>query len=402
MALFKYQAIDQKSQAHKSGLVEATNEKLAADALLDRGLEVLSLEKESSLSDLKIFSVLNRISAKELVIFSRQFSVLISANVTMVQSLKILTEQTKNVKLKMIISEVADEVDSGSRLSDSLAKWPDQFSNFYISVIRSGETSGKLDEVLNYLAEEMEKDYDMMSKIRGAMIYPAFVLSGLLGVGIAMMVFVVPKLTEILKGSGAELPFTTRLLMSTSDIMVHYWFIVIVFLVLFLAGFRYYSKTPGGRTTIDIIKLHLPIFGNLFQRIYLVRFTRSMNTLILGGVTIVESLKISADVVSNNTYRSIIMQTAKEVEDGNSLTTIFASSEVIPKMVSQMISVGEKTGRLDLILERITDFYSREIDNIVANLMTLMEPIIMIVMGVAVGFMVAAVIMPMYNLASSL
>jgi len=255
--------------------------------------------------------------------------------------------------------------------------------------------------VLNYLADEMEKDYDMTSKIKGAMIYPAFVLCSLIIVGIVVMIFIVPKLTSILTESGARLPLTTRILIGTSGFMQKYWWLLIVIAAALIASFRWYIKKPWGRRQIDYIKLKLPIFGHLFQLIYLVRFTRSMNTLIVGGVTIDDSLKVAAEVVDNKIYQELIKETIKEVEDGNSISSVFINSSTIPKMVSQMLNIGEKTGKMDVILEKITNFYGREISTIVANLMTLMEPLIMVVMGVAVGMMVAAVILPMYNLASS-
>jgi len=400
MAIFKYKALDREKK-NVEGLIEAGTEKLAAETLQDKGFSIVSLKKHSEgKGEFSFLSVLNKVKLKDLVIFSRQFSVMISANVALVQSLHILVDQTENITLKMIISEIADEVDSGLRLSDALAKRPKVFSDFYINVIKSGETSGKLDEVLNYLADEMEKDYDMVSKIRGAMIYPIFVFCGLGAVGVVMMVFVVPKLTGILTETGATLPIATRILIGTSNMLSTYWWLFLGLIAGLVVGFRAYSNTPGGKRQLDLIKLRLPIFGKLFQRIYLVRFTRSMNTLIIGGVTITKSLKIASEVVDNQIYKELIEETSTAVEDGDSISSVFTGSKEIPKMVSQMMSIGEKTGKLDVILGRVTDFYSREINNIVANLMTLMEPIIMIIMGVAVGVMVAAIILPMYNLAS--
>ncbi|MDP2709364.1 MAG: type II secretion system F family protein [bacterium] len=398
MPIFKYKAFD-KNKNVKEGMVEAGSREYVGEILAEKGYSIVSVSETSSLKKISL-PFLNRISAKDIVIFSRQFSVLISANVAMVQALKILVDQTNNINLKMTASEVADEVDAGSTLSEALGKRVNIFSNFYVSVIRSGETSGKLDEVLNYLADEMEKDYDMMSKIRGAMIYPAFVLTSLIGVGIVMMIFVVPKLTGILTESGAELPITTKILIGTSGFMSEYWWLLLITAVGSFSAFKYYVKRPRGRRQFDYLKLKLPIFGRLFQLIYLVRFTRSMNTLIVGGVTIADSLKVAAEVVGNKIYQELIEETIKEVEDGNSISSVFLESAVIPKMVSQMLNIGEKTGKMDVILERITNFYSREVANIVANLMTLMEPLIMVIMGLAVGVMVAAVILPMYNLAT--
>ena len=400
MPIYKYQAFNKDKKAQE-GLVEADSKDYAAELLAEKGLAIVTLSEASSGKAKFNLNFLNRVKMKDIVIFSRQFSVLVSANVSMVQALKILVEQTANTTLKMVVSEVADEVDAGTALSEALGKQSKIFSNFYVSVVRSGETSGKLNEVLSYLADEMEKDYDMMSKIKGAMIYPAFVLCSLIIVGILMMIFVVPKLTGILTESGAELPVTTRILIGTSGFMQKYWWLLAAMVVGLAAAVRYYLNRPKGKRQFDYIKLRLPIFGHLFQLIYLVRFTRSMNTLLVGGVTIDNSLKVAAEVVGNKIYQELIEETIKEVEDGNSISSVFINSKTIPKMVSQMLNIGEKTGKMDVILERITNFYSREIYNIVANLMTLMEPIIMVVMGVAVGMMVAAVILPMYNLASS-
>ena len=400
MSIFKYKAVTKKGKTI-SGLVEAPNEKIASDILREKELEIISLVKKKG--GLGKFSfTIGRIKAKDVVIFSRQFAVLISANVALVQALRLLTTQIQNPKLKMIIGEIADEVDGGAQLSDALAAHPEVFSNFYVNVVRSGETSGKLDEVLNYLADELEKDYDMISKIRGAMIYPAFVLCGLGGVGVLMMVVVVPKLTDIMKETGGQLPLATRILIATSHFLRGYWWLILILLVGLAVSIKFIVRLPAGKRLLDAILLRIPIFGKLFQRIYLVRFTRSLQTLLAGGVSISKALAITAEVVSNQVYRDLILETKKEVEDGNSITSVFATRKEIPKMVTQMMNIGEKTGRLDSILGSISKFFGREIDNTVANLMTLMEPIIMVVMGVAVGIMVAAVIMPMYNMASQL
>lgn len=400
MPIYKYKAFD-KDKKVQEGMVEAKNKDYAGEILAEKGFSVVAISEISSGQGKINLDFLNRVKTKDIVIFSRQFSVLISANVSMVQALKILIEQTVNMTLKMAISEAADEVDAGSALSDALGKRPKIFSNFYVSVVKSGETSGKLDESLSYLADEMEKDYDMMSKIKGAMIYPIFVFCSLITVGVLMMILVVPKLTAILTESGAELPITTKILIGTSGFMQKHWWLLAVIVAVSIISFKWYVKRPKGKRQFDYIKLKLPVFGHLFQLIYLVRFTRSMNTLIVGGVTIDNSLKVAAEVVGNKIYQELIEETIKEVEDGNSISSVFVKSKTIPKMVSQMLNVGEKTGKIDIILEKITNFYSREISNIVANLMTLMEPLIMVVMGVAVGIMVAAVILPMYNLASS-
>ncbi len=400
MPQFEYKARDNQGGIVQ-GIIDAPSENVAASVLVDKGMIVLSLteKKEGGFSiDLPF---LNRVKAKDLVVFSRQLAVMASASVPIVQALRILVNQTENPRLKVIVSDVADEVDGGAKLSQALAKYRKVFSDFYIAMVRSGETSGRLDDVLNYLADQQEKDYDLSAKIKGAMIYPAFILSGLLVVGVIMMIFVVPKLTAIILESGADLPTTTKILIFISDFMRSYWHILLLFLIGVVGGVAWFSKQKTGRVVVDHFKLKIPIFGGLWKRIYLVRMTRSLSTLIAGGVPLTTALEITADVVGNYVYEDLIRRTIREVEDGNSVATLFLKSNDVPAMISQMMSVGEQTGRLDEILGKITDFYSREIENMVANMVSLIEPMIMLMMGIGVGLMVAAIIMPMYQLATS-
>lgn len=399
MPIFSYKAIDSR-QKKVQGLINAFNKRAAIERLEERGLKSVFLKDKTDSLELKILTIIRPIGMKDMVIFSRQFSVMISANLALVQALRICAEQTINIALKSIISEIAYEVDGGSSLSGAMIKRPKVFTPFFTSVVRSGETSGRLDEVLSYLADEMEKDYDMTSKIKGAMIYPAFVLSGLFVVGIIMMVVIIPKLTDIITETGAELPTSTKIVIGISDFLVNYWWSLAFFIAGGFFAFRFIMRTEGGRRVIDMAKLRLPVFGKLFQLIYIVRFTRSLNTLIVGGVTIAKSLDVISDIVGNAVYRDLIIRSKKTVEEGGSLSKVFMASEEVPKMVPQMIIVGEKTGKLDLVLKRITEFYSREIMNLLNNLMTLLEPVVMIIMGVGVGLMVAAILMPMYNMAS--
>ncbi len=402
MPLYRYTA-QSKAGDLTSGIVDAANEDTAADIVLDQGLSLLTIEEYKEKTGLSVeLRFLERVKIKDLVIFSRQLSVMVSAEVPIMKALKVLVEQTVNPKLKRIVSELADDIEGGGRLSDSMAKHKDVFDDFFVSIIRSGETSGKLDEILNYLADQMEKDYDLRSKIKGAMIYPIFIFSGLTVVGWVMMTFVIPKLTETLKESGAELPFTTKALIVISDFMSQRWYLVIGGLIALVIGLRSFIKSEQGKYYWDLFKLKIPVFGKLFKYIYLVRFTRSFATLLVGGVEIVDSLKIVADVVGNEIYKDLINRTVKDVEDGNPIATNFLRSKDVPVMISHMLSIGEQTGRIDKILEKLTSFYSREIDNMVSNLVTLLEPLIMVLMGLGVGVMVSAIIMPMYSLANQM
>ncbi len=401
MPFFDYLAVNESCE-EVTGVVDAVNDEVALGTLTDQGLLVLSLktreEKRGFTREITLFS---RVKVKDLVVFSRQLAVMVSATLPVVTALRILVNQIESVPLKIVISDVADAVDGGARLSDALGKHPKVFSNFYTSMIRSGETAGKLDEVLNYLADQQEKDYDLAAKTKGAMIYPAFILFGLVVVGFVMMVFVVPKLTEILAESGAALPVTTKMLISVSGFFQSSWWLFLALVGALLFGARYYRKTAAGKKHTDFIMLKTPVFGPLiFQKMYLVRFTRSLSTLITGGVSLTEALAITGDIVGNEVYRDVIRQTIREVEDGNSIATVFRESDVVPGMVTQMLAVGEQTGRLDTVLNKLSDFYAREVDNAVANLVTLIEPFILVLMGIGVGIMVAAILLPMYNLAA--
>lgn len=397
MSLFEYRAKDLDGRTVE-GLVEAPSETSALDELSERNLTPVFIRERSDKSlfqtSLKFF---NRVKTKDLVVFSRQLAVMVSATVPLVQSLRILTKQTQSDTLKIIVSEVADEVEGGAKLSAALARHPDVFSSFYVNMVKSGETSGRLDETLNYLADEAEKNYDLMSKIKGAMTYPAFILVGLTVVGFVMMTFVVPKLTAILQETSTELPFSTKMLIASSSFLEKFWWIVIIALVALAVGVRVATRKGTGRLIWHKLQLRLPVFGKILQRIYLVRFTRSLASLMLGGVPLTRGLEVVAGVVGNEVYKDLITRTIHEVEEGNSISTLFLESSSVPTMVSQMLVVGEKTGRLEEILNRLGNFYSREVENSVQGLVTLIEPLIMVILGLAVGVMVAAIILPIYQ-----
>lgn len=397
--IYRYEALDERG-SKKTGLVEADDGREAANLLKENNLSLINLEVANIKKSLNI-PFINHISMKDVVIFARQFSIMIGAGVAMVQALRILVNQTENKKFKKVIGEIGDEVEGGAPLSDCLAKRPKIFSNFFVSVVKSGERSGKLEEVLNYLADEIGKDYDMIAKIRGSMIYPAVVTVGMVVIGIVMMVFVLPKLMDVMTETGTALPLATRILIAISNFMTGYWWLLIILLIGLVFAIKVVLSSRTGRWIFDSLTLRLPVFGKLFQKILLVRFCRSMNTLLLGGVSIENSLSIAGDVVSNMIYKSLIGQTIKEVEDGNSISIVFLDSPLIPKMVSHMMQVGEETGKLDVVFNKVSEFYNREIDNMLANMMSLLEPMVMILIGVGVGVMVAAVIMPMYSMVGS-
>ncbi len=402
MSIFEYKARDLDGK-ESAGVVDAPSEQVAQDVLKEKELVVISLRERRRMTLFQSsFGFMKNVPRKDVVMFARQLAVMISATVPIVQALRILVKQTDNVNFKIIISEVADEVDGGAKLSATLARYPKVFSQFFVHMIRSGETTGKLDETLNYLADQQEKDYDLVSKIRGAMTYPIFVVSGMVLVGVAMMIFVIPKLTEVIEGSGGELPLSTRLLIWLSNFFVNLWWVLVLIVIGIAVGWRLYIRSPFGRHQFDVIKMRLPIFGQIFQKIYLVRFSRALSTLVVSGIPVTRSLEIVADVVGNTLYHDLTRSAIKEIEAGNSIATAFVKSDDIPAMLPQMMIVGEQTGKLDLVLEKLGNFFAKELDNMIANMTSLIEPLILVVMGVGVAVMVMAILLPMYNLSQSI
>ncbi len=401
MPIFKYTAENAKGRV-KRGTIVGLSEGEVSAKLRKKELNPLTVQDITDTFESKLSMFIAPIKTKDLVVFSRQFSVMISASVPVVESLLILVDQTDNVSFKNMLAEIAFEVDSGAFLSDAFAKRPKVFSDFFVNIVRSGESSGKLDDVLNYLADEMEKNYDMTSKIKGAMIYPIFITIALICVAVVLMIYIIPSLTSTFADSGMELPWATRAVMAVSDFLQKYIILIVLAMIGLFILLRFYAKTYGGKRNLDILKLRLPIFGKLFKYIYLMRFTRSLSTLLKGGVTITRSLEIVADVVGNTIYKELILETLESINDGNPLSLVLENSSYVPSMVPQMISVGEKTGKIDAVLDRVTNFYTRESSNMLDNLSKLMEPVIMVIMGIGVGIMVAAVLLPMYNMANAI
>jgi type IV pilus assembly protein PilC len=401
MPLFKYKVINRDFDK-ESGTIEAASDKQVESILSNKGYQIISISQSSSSDGLGSFfrGLVGRVTIKQLVVFMRQFSVLISASVPLSQSLHILSEQVEQPALRAVIMEISNNVDAGERLSEAMSKHRNVFSEFHISVVRSGETSGKLDESLIYLADEEEKNYEMVRKLKGAMTYPVIILITMAGVGVAMMIFVVPKLVTIFNEVGGELPIMTRMLIGVSDLVLNYWWALLAALLGLALFIKFLTNKPFGKRYIDLALFRIPIFGNIIKKMAMVRFCRTMSTLLVGGVTISNSLKISKGIVGNSVFQDLVTETIAEVEEGNSVSTAFLRSKEIPVMMPKMMMIGEKTGKLDFVLVKIADFYAKELDAILDNLMVILEPVIMVFMGVAVLFMAMAIIMPMYNLTS--
>ena len=401
MAIFNYQARTKEGEI-QNGRVEAVNKRFAADILQREGLIVVAIEETKEVPiyarRIKFFE---KIKVKDVVIFSRQLTTLFEAEVPLVTALQTVGNQTANSHFKEKIFEISADVEGGSSLSEAVSRHTGVFSDFYIHMVRAGEASGKLNNILSYLADHMEREYEIISKVKGAMIYPAFVVSAFLIAMVVMMIFVIPQLTGILKESGQELPLMTKIIIGTSDFLRSYWYILFIAVGGSVVLFFKYLKTAGGKLFWDRAQLKLPIFGPLLTKVYLFRFTESLSTLIEGGLPISRALSISRDITGNIVYKDIIDDALKGVRKGGTIAGTLALYKDIPPLVTQMISVGEQAGKLVSVLRSVARFYQKDVDNAMDNITSLIEPILIVAMGLGVGALVAGVMLPIYNMVGS-
>ncbi|OGE80641.1 MAG: hypothetical protein A2660_00840 [Candidatus Doudnabacteria bacterium RIFCSPHIGHO2_01_FULL_45_18] len=397
---FAYQARDNQGN-FRTGTVEAVSEGTAFDVLRAHGLIVIKILPAGKVDILERIKIFDRVPMKEVVLFSRQLATLIDAKVPIVQSLHVLETQVSSSKLKSVLADIAQHVESGESLSSATARYPQIFSNLYVNLLRAGELSGTMDESLGYLANQLEKDYDLRSKVIGSLSYPAFIVAALIIVGFLMFIYVLPPLVAILQDSKVELPFTTKILIATTNFFQNFWWLAIIIIVSSISGFTFYIKTTGGRYVIDALKIRVPVIGKLFQKIYMARFARNLSTLIFGGIPIVQALDSVSDIVGNAVYKEIILDASIQVRNGKSIASALTQRPEFPVIVAQMTQIGESTGRLQEILEKLAVFYEKEVDSVLKVLTTLLEPVIMMFLGLAVAVMVAGILLPIYNLAGA-
>ncbi len=385
-----------------TGLVEAPSAQAATKLLHDKELFIISVtqSKGNSTGGGRSENFFQRVPFNEIVNFTRQLATMIVAGLSLPESLSILKSQTTNKTFETVLTDIEHQIVSGGNLGDSLVKYPQHFSPIYIALVRAGESSGQLDKVFNRLADTMEGQRDFRSKVTGAMIYPVIILIGMGIVIMVMMTVVVPKLTELYKDFGVELPISTQILMSTSGFFVKFWWLIIFGVVGSIAAFKKWRKTPTGEQIVDTIILKIPLFGELQKKIILVEFTRTLAMLITSGIRLLDALQILKNALGNKLFRDAITDISKKVERGAPLGETFSGYKVFPPIVSQMIRVGEETGKLDDTLLKLSKYFESESENLVKGLTTAIEPIIMVVLGVGVGFIVISVITPIYNLTS--
>jgi type II secretory pathway component PulF len=397
---FVYKARNKEGKI-QSGVVLASDENKAENLLGENGLIIISLENQEDNFIDKINPFGKSVSNKELVLFSRQLSTLVSARVPIIQALRILQDQLTNKYLLSILNDLIASVENGDSLSNSLAKFPNVFGNVYVNLVKSGEAAGSLDKSLVYMADQLEKSYELKSKVRGAMTYPIFVLSALAVIGGLMFKFVLPNLVVTLVEEGGSLPPITLALIAFTNFFNQYWWALLLALAALIIGTRYYISTRAGRYQWDYLKIHTPIIGGIFTRLYLSRFARNLSTLVVGGIPIIQSLEIVSEIINNVIYRDIILGAVTQIQAGKSVSEGLMGHPEFPAIVTQMVKVGEQTAQLDEIMGKLAVFYEKEVDAKVSTLTTLLEPIIMIVLGIGVGVLVAGILLPIYNLSNA-
>ncbi len=400
MKKFKYSARDAKGKP-VTGEVEAKDPQAVADILHDRGLLVVSVKEVTGFNLEKLNEInIGGVPMKEKVVFMRQMSTMVGAGLPLSRSLEIMTQQAANPLFKRVLQNVLGSIQSGKTLADSFRQEEEVFDNITINLIEAGEESGNLEVVLEKLATELEEKDDLTSKIKSAMIYPAIILVIIIVVILLMMFVLVPAMADIYDDFDAELPFITRFLMSMSDFFINYWWALVVGgLVIFIGG-KFYLDSPGGKRTFDKLVLKIPVIGDIVAKMQISQFTRILGLLLGSGLSIIKAIELTADSLSNTMFRETLMEAKDEVEKGGPLAIPIARSEYYPLLVSSMVAVGEETGEMDTVLEKVAEYYKSEVDTATGNLSTILEPVFLVVMGVAIGFIALGVYMPMFQLSA--
>jgi type IV pilus assembly protein PilC len=392
---YSYTATDRDGAA-TTGAIEAPSPQQAHDLLRERGLLVSELSAGARLDQIRRVS--GRVKLGEVMVFSRQFAAMINAGMNLMKCLDILRGQTRDPRFARIITQIQADVQEGQTLSGAMARYPGAFSNLYVSMIRAAEAGGVLDQVLNRLAAYLEKDMETRTKVKSAMIYPSIVLGfSILMTGI-LVFFILPKFGTIFKELDVELPITTKLLLNGSAYAVKYFYVPIALIVGTVLGYKAYARTPAGRLQIDSLKLQVPLFGELIRKLSIARFARTLSTLMRSGVKTQIGLEIVASTSGNAVIERTVMLAKDHVMKGDRLSTPLGEGGVFPDMVVQMIAVGEETGKVDEMLLKVADFYETEVDATIKALTSIIEPILIVVLGVLVGFVAVSVISPIYDL----
>lgn len=399
METFSY-TVRTATGAIQKGTISSHNRQSAMETLKQKGFQPLVVQpaKKTGLNmDVKLPGNSN-VKTKDLVIFTRQFATMINAGVPILRSLVTMKEQSESAAMKAALEQVITDVQGGASLSDAFAKHPNVFSETYVNMVRAGEAGGILDQILNRLALQVEKDSAIKSKFKGAMIYPMVVSLVAVGAVTFLMVAVIPKLAAILVDAGGELPLQTKIIMGISDILVNQWYIIIAILIALFIAFKRYTSTPAGKYRYHQLLLKMPVFGKIIMKVNVARFARTFSSLLGAGVSVIEALNTTAGALTNVVVQKALTDAAIQIKNGQPIAESLASSNVLPQIIIQMAAVGEETGQLDTVLNKVAEFYEEEVDTVINSLSSVIEPILIVGLGTVVGIIVASVLGPIVNI----
>jgi type II secretory pathway component PulF len=400
--LFNYKAVD-ATGVERDGTIEAINVDIAISSLQRRGLVVSSVKApdEGFYARMKNVSFFQGVNNKEIVILSRQMAILFDAQVSALRVFRLLANESENPFLAKTLLAVSDDLQGGSLISKALEKHPKAFSSFYVNMVKAGEESGKLNQTFLYLADYLDRNFEVTSKAKNALIYPAFVVCTFIAVMLLMFTMVIPKISVILIQGGGTIPVYTQVVIAISAFLVKYGIILVIVVIIIFFFFVRYIRTPRGKESFDQFKLSLPYIGTLYRKLYLSRIADNMNTMLLSGITMIKALEVTSNIVGNDVYKGIIEHALEAVKGGSPLSDSLHQFKEIPGIFVQMVKVGEETGELGNILKTLSRFYQREVVNAVDTLVDLIEPAMIVFLGVGVGILLASVLVPIYNLSSS-
>ncbi|OGN19351.1 MAG: hypothetical protein A3I32_01710 [Candidatus Yanofskybacteria bacterium RIFCSPLOWO2_02_FULL_45_10] len=397
---FQYEAKNRREEI-VSGSVEAISEESALETLQERGLTVLSLVgEERGLLKMDVGGWFNRPNNKDVVVFTRQLATVIAADVPLIEGLNTIARQSEKPVFTKIVMDLAEAIRGGNSLSGAVAKYPKLFTNFYVSLVRSGEVSGRMEETLLYLADYLERNQNMNSKVKGALAYPGFILFALVTVMIIMVTSVLPKMLGFITEAGvADIPLITRILIALTDFVNRYLWVILAVMVFGIWFVRQYARTLDGKKRLDYIKISFPRLGVVARNVYIARIAETLSTLIKSGVPILEGLKITSEIANHSLYREILIEAQQNVQNGGTISEVlFKYPKEIPRLVASMLTIGEKTGKTDFMLENIFKFYNAEAERDIQNLSQLIEPILILLLGLGVALLVSAIMLPMFSL----
>lgn len=394
-----YTAKDKQTGEMRKGKISADSKSSAASILVEKSLYPIKIQEASEAAPFWQKSLFGTgIKTKDRVIFTRQLATLVKAGLPITQAINTAIDQVDNPKFKTILYKIAASVEGGQSLANSFGQYPELFNHIFISLVDAGEQSGTLDESLIRLADQQEKEQQILAKVRGALIYPAIVFAVIIGVVIFMVTTVLPQVATLYKELGQKLPFLTQILLSVSDFIISFWYVFLLLLIAFIFGLRAYIRTPRGRKAFDRLKLKLPLISPLLKKVYAARFTRTLSSLVNSGVPLLKALKIAGESVDNVVVQAVIDKATEKVRTGESLSSALEGHEEILKLVPQMINVGEQSGSLGGMLEKVASFFEEEVDQTVKNISGIIEPVMIVFLGLVVMFIVIAVLYPIYGL----